>query len=59
MGEKGPSGKGAGADRTRLQIYLDAETKTALRIAAIKEGTNASALVERLIADYLKGKRRG
>jgi hypothetical protein len=49
------------ADRERLQIYLDGETRKALRIRAIEEGTTASALVLRLITEYLKttAKRRG
>jgi plasmid stability protein len=39
-------------------VYLDPETLKALRIRAIEEGESATALVERLITDYLKTKRR-
>lgn len=45
-------------ERVRLPVYLTRERKAQLRIRAIEEGTTASALVERLIEDYLL-KRRG
>jgi hypothetical protein len=44
--------------RPRLPVYLDPETLKALRIRAIEEGESATKLVERLITDYLKTKRR-
>lgn len=40
----------------KMTIYLDGETRKALRIRAIQEGTSATKLVERLVLDYLKRK---
>lgn len=40
----------------KLTIYVSEETRKALRIRAIEEGTTATGLVERLIEDFL-GKR--
>ena len=41
----------------KMTIYLPEETRKALRIRAIEEGTSATRLVERLILGYL-GKRK-
>ncbi len=41
----------------RFGVYLDRVTREKLVIQAVKEGTSATELVERLIKDYL-GKRR-
>jgi hypothetical protein len=41
----------------RFGVYLDTATREALLVAAIKEGTSATALVERLIRDYLRQRR--
>lgn len=43
---------------SRIGIYLTANTHKALQMAAIKEDTSVTDLVERLIADYLAGQRR-
>jgi plasmid stability protein len=37
----------------QLTVYLPEETRKALRIRAIEEGTSATKLVERLILDLL------
>ena len=44
--------------RQRLPVYLEPGALKALRIRAIEEGTSATKLVEQLILDYLKTKRR-
>lgn len=44
--------------RQRFPVYLAPETLKALRIRAIEDGESATALVERLITEYLKTKRR-
>lgn len=56
MADKADRKKKATAERQRLPVYLDRPTKAALRIRAIEEGTTASAIVERLITEYLKRK---
>ena len=40
----------------QMTIYLPEETRKALRIRSIEEGTSATKLVENLILDYLKKK---
>lgn len=42
----------------KMTIYLSEMTRKALRIRAIEEGTSATKIVERLIEDYLKSRRR-
>ncbi len=44
-----------GKTRTaRFGVYLDRVTREKLVIQAVKEGTSATELVERLIKDYLR-----
>ena len=45
----------------KFTIYLTDQTRRALRIRSIEEGTSATKLVETLIEDYLKkpAPRRG
>jgi len=38
----------------RFGVYLDRATRERLVIQAVKEGTSATELVERLIKDYLR-----
>ncbi len=40
----------------KMTIYLTEETRKALRIRSIEEGTSATKIVEKLILDYLKRK---
>jgi hypothetical protein len=40
-------------DVVRFGLYLDRETRTALRRIALDKGTSATKLVEQLIHDYL------
>ncbi len=51
----------AGGDtRTaRFGVYLDRATRERLVIQAVKEGTSATELVERLIRTYLRKRRKG
>ena len=50
----------SGGKRTsRFGVYLDRVTREKLVIQAIKEGTSATELVERLIKDYLGKRRKG
>ena len=49
-----------GKTRTaRFGVYLDRVTREKLVIQAVKEGTSATELVERLIKDYLGKCRKG
>jgi len=43
----------------RFGVYLDETTRKALLKAAIDESTSATALVERLIRNYLRKRRKG
>ena len=50
----------SGGKRTsRFGVYLDRVTREKLVIQAIKEGTSATELVERLIKDYLRKGPKG
>jgi plasmid stability protein len=42
-----------GSNVKQLTVYLPEETRKALRIRAIQEGTSATKLVERLILEHL------
>ena len=49
-----------GVERSsRFGVYLDETTRKALLKAAIDENTSATAMVERLIQDYLRKRRKG
>jgi hypothetical protein len=49
-----------GKTRTaRFGVYLDRVTREKLVIQAVKEGTSATELVERLIKDYLRKGPKG
>jgi hypothetical protein len=43
----------------RFGIYLDPDTHKQLLQVALAEDTSATALVERLIKRYLRGRRKG
>jgi hypothetical protein len=45
--------------RLKTTLHLDEATWKALRHRAIEEGVSATQLVERLIQDYLKGRKEG
>lgn len=47
------------ARQVRFGVYLDIETRKALLKVAIDEGTPATQIVERLIKDYLRARRKG
>lgn len=49
-------GETEGGETVKMTIYLSDETRKALRIRAIEEGTSATKLVERLILGYLGAK---
>lgn len=38
----------------RTTIYLSSGTATELKVAAAREGTNVSQIIERLVRDYLE-----
>ena len=42
----------------RFGVYLDQATRERLLIQAVKEGTSATELVERLIKAYLRSRRK-
>jgi plasmid stability protein len=44
--------------RRKVGIYLQPDVWAALRIAAIRRGTNASALVEGILTEWLEEQRR-
>lgn len=51
----------SGGDKrsARFGVYLDRATRERLVIQAVKEGTSATELVERLIKDYLRKDQKG
>ena len=45
-------------ETVKFTIYLKDETRRALRIRSIEEGTSATKIVERLVQTYLSKKTR-
>lgn len=42
----------------KFTVYLDPETHKALRIASIEDGTASTHVTERLIREYLAGRKK-
>lgn len=42
----------------KFTVYLDAETHKALRIASIEDGVASTHVVERLVREYLTGRKK-
>jgi len=45
--------------KTKVTITLNGKNWGRLRIQALKEKTSASAIIDRLVASYLKSARKG
>jgi hypothetical protein len=45
--------------KVKVTITLEDKSWQRLRVQAIKEKTSASAIIDRLVADYLKSPKKG